>query len=585
MKTVTPVFPHAVPTALCAVAVLTLIAAVAPAQTRGPLREFERYLPKSVPNELGEARLPDAPADAQGNDRVLVDRLRAIVVLDHPDQVVVGPIEANGVEIRGEQLHLPNTPEFHELVAGYMDGPVSVLRLNEMAREIILFYRDNDLPVVDVSIPQQDITNGVVQIVIIEGRLGKVCVEGSRYFDPAMLHRQVRLWPGGLLHESVLQEELRWLNRNPFRSVDLTLRPGEEFGETDVVFNVDDRRPWRAYVGYEDTGTRSVGLERTIYGINMGNVLGRDHELAYQFTAAADFQMLTAHSLVYAVPTRSRDRLLFFGSYADIDTTFDNNDLIGHAWQTSIRYLRDLAPVCCYTHAAVVGFDYRRATTFVDFGTEDLTFPATDVIQLMVGYHGRRLDDCGASGVGAELFISPGNLSPTNSDARFQISRAMASSDYVYTRLYFEREQNLPRNLLFYGRVSGQVADANLLPSEQMGFGGIYSVRGYDMRLVNGDSGYLVNLEIRTCPINPGWARCEVDQLSFLVFGDIGAAYNHSRLQNEPRSVELASAGVGMRYIAGPRFSLLVDYGWPLEPVPGLTDRDGRFHIGTVISY
>ena len=40
----------------------------------------------------------------------------------------------------------------------------------EMVRQIVIYYRENERPVVDVVVPEQDITSGVIQIVVIEAR-------------------------------------------------------------------------------------------------------------------------------------------------------------------------------------------------------------------------------------------------------------------------------------------------------------------------------------------------------------------------------------------------------------------------------
>jgi len=134
-------------------------------------------------------------------------------------------------------------------------------------------------------------------------------------------------------------------------------------------------------------------------------------------------------------------------------------------------------------------------------------------------------------------------------------------------------------------RASGQIADGNLIQSEQLGFGGYYSIRGYDMRLVNGDNGFIVNVELLNCPISTGWSHCDDDELQFLGFFDIGEATLHSPLSGEKRSTQLSSVGVGLRYTARRRVLLRVEYGYPLDRDVIGVNRDGRVHIGAVLSF
>jgi len=208
-----------------------------------PAQDFERYRPKTPVSEQGEAELPPLPKPAEGSRRVLVDELKGLVFVDHPDKVVVGRLDVSGIHVEGRGLWLLRSGALQRPVAPYLGGPITIRRLNEIAREVIIFYRQNDQPVVDVSVPEQHITDGVVQVVVTEARLGRIRVEGACFFDPCMLAEQVWTWPGDRIYESVLLEDLEWLNLNPFRERDLELTPGARFGQTDVVFNVHDHCP------------------------------------------------------------------------------------------------------------------------------------------------------------------------------------------------------------------------------------------------------------------------------------------------------------------------------------------------------
>jgi len=116
-----------------------------------------------------------------------------------------------------------------------------------------------------------------------------------------------------------------------------------------------------------------------------------------------------------------------------------------------------------------------------------------------------------------------------------------------------------------------------------LGFGGYDSVSGYDMRLVNGDSGYLVNLEVLTEPFRLGLGRRNGDRFQFLTFFDMGGALNHTLLPGEESNVELYSVGIGARYAMAPHLSFRFDYGWQLKSVPN-DPNDSRVHLGVVVS-
>ena len=133
------------------------------------------------------------------------------------------------------------------------------------------------------------------------------------------------------------------------------------------------------------------------------------------------------------------------------------------------------------------------------------------------------------------------------------------------------------------------IADlGGVAPSEQLGFGGYDSVRGYDEREVNGDEGFLFSTEVRTPTIGIG-DLCGFpafqDQLQFLAFWDYGAANNHTLLPGEASETPLSSVGFGIRYTINTYLSLRYDYGFQLLHTGFDNDHDSRSDLGIVVSY
>lgn len=569
---------------------LLVVAAIAP---QAPAQEIDqwqtqdryRFLPRLPKGDENPPPLPRTETEVTGPRKVLLEELRGVVVLDDPQQIAPGLLDVRGLDIRATgRLELVHSPGFRKIINRYLGGEVSVFRLNQMARDIIVFYRDNDEPVVDVSIPHQDITDGVVQIVITEARVGEVIVRGPCFFDPENLVNQVCISSGDPIYESVLLEDQRWLIRNPFRDVELELTPGKNRGETDVIFNVHDRRPVRAYAGYEDTGNRVTGLERSIYGFNWYNALDRDDQFGYQYTASSDFQTVGVHSAIYSWAACNRDIWTVFGTYGEVDVP----PIVGPAnkgqfWQTSIRWNRELCPRGCYEHGIQAGFDFKNTNTSLDFGGVFVGANDADIVQFMLGYNGRDYDSLGSTHFAIDGYFSPGGLSDKNNNTAFQSVTPFAEASYAYGRGYIERRFWLPNCMEFVARVTGQLTHTNLLPPETLGMGGYNSVRGYDQYTYAADSGYFANFEVWSRPI-----ECLIgdDELRFLGFFDFGDGYQHSTIIGLPNHVDMAAIGAGFRYQLRRHLTVRADYGYQLTDAPTvLPQPESRFHIGAIVSY
>lgn len=568
---------------LCAIA---LVAAICPAGAQ----DLERLKPKELEPKPGrveepsEKPVPMAP-DAQ---KPLVGALRGIVFVATPAEVKKAGIPAfDG--IRTEGVWLLEMESYQGLARARLGQPVSRASLNAMVREVIQHYRKCDRPVVDVIVPEQDITNGVVQFVVTEGHVGEVRVEENQWFSSSRIASQVNLRPGDPISEKALTEDVAWLNTNPFRTVDAVFTPGKERGQTDVVIKAKDRFPVRFYTGYEDTGNDLTGDERWLAGFNWGDAFGLDQQLNYQFTTSSDFKKLVGHSGSWVIPLPWRHRLTFFGSRADtVGDVAEPLKLDGFSWQASARYAVPLPSLSWLTHEVSAGFDFKQSNNNLEFGGAQVFGTTTDVDQFVFDYTATARDPYGATTFSGEFVYSPGGWTSRNFDENFAVARNDALAEYRYGKLSLERVTKLPWDFSWMAKGSIQIAHRNLLASEQLGVGGSTTVRGYDEREANGDEGYLVSTEIRTPPVSLGvplGLEKAVDQLQFLGFFDYGVAENRILLPGEDPHVQLASVGPGVRYAISPWLSVRFDYGWQLYHTGLNTRYNSRGHLGVIIAY
>ncbi|MDD2707668.1 MAG: ShlB/FhaC/HecB family hemolysin secretion/activation protein [Verrucomicrobiae bacterium] len=555
-------------------------------------QDFERIAPKTLPQQEGTATLPAAPpqtAEAASDEAVLVKSLKALIFVGSPDKVrKEGVPGAQGISAEG--VPLLKKEEFTRIASDYMGKPVSRASLNKLTRDIILFYRKNDRPVVDVAVPEQDITEGVVQYIVLEGRLGCVKTEGNKWFSSKTLIDEIDIKPGQTVSARELTENVNWLNGNPFRLVNAILTPGKEKGETDIVLKTKDRFPARFYAGYEDSGNDPTGDERIIAGMNWGDAFFLDQQLNYQFTADPHCNKMTAHSGSWIVPLPWHHRLTSFGSYSESRADMANPlfDLGGMSWQASTRYSVPLPTEGPYSHEATAGFDFKQSNNNLDFGGAQVFDTTSDINQFMFGYISTLRDDWGSTTFDFSLFYSPGGWTPRNRDFNFDAARQGAYAEYRYQKFVVQRVTKLPADFTWILKGTGQFTDCNLLSSEQLGFGGYSSIRGYDEREVNGDEGYIINTEIRTPSVSLGQVfglEKAVDQLQFLGFFDYGCAMNHELLPGEDPHIQLAGAGPGLRYTISPYCTVRFDYGWQLYDTTYNQRYNSRGHLGVVFSY
>ncbi len=531
---------------------------------------------------------PDSPRGV--SDAPLVDNLRGIVIVPTP-----GDVRADGWPgVEGIWHDYDDFPQkVGDVLTSYLGSSVSLASLDEMIKATIRAYRSSDRPVVDVMLPEQDITSGVVQLVVVEGKLNRIRVEGVDANTEEYIRGQVDLVKGDVINNKDVLRNLNWLNRSPYRKVDLVYAPGYEFGTTDIILNTLETDPSFFYMGYENSGTEALGRDRFIAGYNWGDAFGPDQGLSYQYTTSTDFETVQGHSMAYTGMLPWQHFLIVAGSYAtaDSETTAGGSTLEsgGVNSQGSIRYGLPVNFFKSQAQELKIGLDFKSTNNNLAFGGDDVFDTTTQIFQLSLGYNILAQDRWGVTKADVTGYYSPGGVNGDNTDETFQEARNDAHAEYAYGTFGIERQQRLPENWTLRLRGQGQVSDGNLLASEQLGIGGYDTVRGFDNRLIRGDQGVWGTVEVFTPATSVGrfmkWKN-ETDELRFLAFFDYGNVGNVDRLDDEPSSFQMSSVGAGLRWRYSDWFRVRLDYGYPVstENLDGL-DATGRFHIGATANF
>ena len=227
--------------------------------------------------------------------------IQAIILVSHKDQIhrsarLLKP------DIEGVQIKLDSSECLDGLVNSlsvYLQQPLDEEILCEIEQTIFSYYYGIHYPFVLIEFPKQDITNGILHVVVCESTLGEICIEPNEGYAIHKIMDYIRLCPGERINESILFNDVAWLNRNPFRQIDIVYRPGCKEGTTDILLQANARRRFRLYGGVDNTGVKSIQRERFFAGFNVTNY---QQMLTYQYTSSFNTRRFQAHTLQYTLP-------------------------------------------------------------------------------------------------------------------------------------------------------------------------------------------------------------------------------------------------------------------------------------------
>lgn len=537
--------------------------------------------------------LPRLPEQTNVQSSILIPHCKGLVLVEKRSDMLsqsalenVEGLEVIGLDVPGGEGRLNR-----KLKPLYLNRSLTAPDVEDIQDSIREYFQTYHRPFVIVEIPEQEVTSGVLQIVVFESKLGKVAVHGNKWSDDKRLESYLHLDPGQMINQQRLLEDLDFINRNPFRRADIIYAPGEEEGTTDVILDVDERRSYRFYAGAENTGVPSTDRQRWFAGFNWGNAFGLDHIFAYQYTASYDVDKFQAHTVQYIAPLSWHHILDVFGgvSWVHPDLEDPSSDSRGFSGQASGRYIIPFFLGMYLRQELIFGFDYKRTNNTVEF-TDDLpgfgkNVNLTQFVFVYAGIFERnsyRLDFEGG------LYWSPGRWLSDQSNDDFDSLRNDAKNHWVYFLGSISYLQRLQKSFSLYLLAEGQLSSQNLLPSEQFGLGGYDTVRGYNQREVSTEYGLLLSGELRlpAMPLFSNLKRMKrADAIQFLLFLDYGYGRYKKKIPNEPKNQYLMGIGPGIRYTLEPYLTARIDWGIKLHQDPRYGGGKSMVHFAVTGSF
>ena len=463
-------------------------------------------------------------------------------------------------------------------------------------------YRGAGFSVVWVVAPEQDLDRGIVTLQVIEARVGKVIIEGNRYFDDA----NIRASLPALIEEAPpraggISANLQLGNENPARQLDVVLRPGEEPGVVDATVDVIDVQPFKVFATLDNTGNADTGEYRLGVGLQHANLFNRDHVATFNYvTSPGKRSQVSIYSGSYRLPLYSLgDSIDFIMAYSDVTsgttpTVAGPLAFSGKGTVYGLRYNQLLARRGEYSHRLVYGLDYRayqNQCALGDFGEAGCGPAAVDITgrPVSVTYAGNwsqpaRISDFfvalsqnlpGASH-GQERDFNAARPSPTGA--------AGAPSRYTIARFGASMVNAFESNWQVRGAFVAQYTPDALVSGEKFGIAGATAVRGFHEREIARDTGYFANLELYS-PNLAGQMVPGEGNLRALVFYDIARAANKPLAGEARQQVSIASMGAGLRLNLQRNFNIRFDLARVMDGGGSKNLGDFRGHVSIYLGF
>lgn len=478
------------------------------------------------------------------------------------------PTAPGGVQVTVTSVQVTGNTVFSsdELAARLKDAVsqrLDLAGLRQLADRITTYYRDAGYPFARAFLPPQDLASGVLLIDVVEGRFGRVQVRQA----DATLAAEAQpfldtLVPGSVIQSAVLERATLLLDDLPGVRTTPVLRPGQALGTGDLEVGIERAQPLTGDIGYDNHGNRYSGYHRLRANLDINSPFQLGDQIALR--GLLSDEGLWLGSVGYSWPLNGdgwRGQVGYAQTAYDLGSEFASLGANGTAkvWTAGVSHAlvrsqkMNLRWSMLYQHKRLR--DDRDSA-----GTSERK--SSDSLPLTLQFD--RRDDWGGGG------IIYGVLGWTV--GRLKLDAALATADTNNTRggfakihLDITRLQALSPTFSLVGRVQGQWANSNLDSSEKLALGGPTAVRAYPTGEGNGDTGWLVQMELRH------QASAHYAPYLFVDAGSVKAlAQPGANVANVQR--DLAGVGAGLRYQRG-AWSADVTLAWRTDG--GVPQSDG----------
>ena len=420
------------------------------------------------------------------------------------------------------------------------------------------FYNAKGFFLAQAIIPKQEIKDGVLIILINEGKLDSKEPYKINKKDLRISEQRVKAYMDDALKDNFLKESVERgllnINDNPGVRTSLTLEPGIDPGSTKMILDVNEGPLVQGSVSVDNYGNRYTGDLRATAALDFNNPTGIGDQIGILGTKAIEGD-LELKKIFYNFPIGS-DGLRGGAFYSVVDFKIGkelktNPISTGKAENANLNLKYPIYRSSAESLLTNFNYDkkylYNTSTGSVISDKELDNYNLGFTYQKIDQFFGGGYTQANINFTLGDLDLSkvPGSLSIDQGNTGYKTNGSFNKQNIQLSRI-----QQLPEKFTLNFVADAQFASKNLDTSEKMSLGGPSGVRAYPTGEASGDEGYRYSLDLRYGLGN------------FPYFGDITPLifYDYGRIK------QFKNKDVSTTVVANNEYSLS-GYGLGLEAV------------------
>ncbi len=494
------------------------------------------------------------------------------------------PVDTRCFPIKTIQLKGADSLSIRErdaLLEPFVGQCLGVAQLNGVLKAITDHYLAKGLVTTRAYLPQQDLSQGTLEVLVVEGKLESLKGEAGSGLSERELAMAFPGREGQELNLREIEQLLDQLNRLPSNQAQMELAPGNAVGGSTVLVKNTPQKPWRASLARHNDGQKSTGEQQWGVGLDWDSPLGLADQLNLRggHDAVSDHKRTyQSNMLNYNLPwgwwnfsysySDSEYRTLGQGAGFDFKYT-------GESQTHQLRAERVIHRDAKSKTALSAGLSHLRTRNFIE--DSELANGSQRITEAQFGVsHGRVV---GSAFANLELGMQQGigALDAMGEERRASNEPTGRYRKYTATLSYLQPFQIGEERFTFSSLATGQRSEDMLYNSQRFSVSGQSAVRGYKDQFLSGDSGGYWRNDLRwTRPVTLDWLQPVLQQYG------VGVGYDQGVIRRDDNSGgqngRVSSNSLEL-FARGKHVSASVTFAHSLERPVALSEREAPIYF------
>ena len=409
------------------------------------------------------------------------------------------PLLKEGEKVKIREFEFKNNKiilndELKKHLAKYIGQELTFNELKLAVASISVLYKEVGY-LVQATLPQQNITSGIIQIDILEADFGKTNYLPMPNNEKPNVNQKLMMdiiYPpskeGEPLNLNRLERGILLANDLPGAGAGVQLMAGEKAGTTDIDVKIQNKSRIQGSLTLDNFGSRMTGRDRALLSLNLQSPFGWAESIGLT-TLKTDGTKYARTSFIMPVGNN--------GLKLGVNANYLEYEIVADEYQSAgvfglSRGIGSLASYPIYRSRTKnlnieLNYDVKRFINKNISGTQSDYFTRIYTNAFPFDFTDQLIAE-GASNDGRLIFIHGKND---------HFDDAITNGYFNIAQFNFQRQQFFKYNFGVNFKINGQKSDHNLDSSQKIYLGGASGVRAYPATEAGGSNGYQYSVELQ----------------------------------------------------------------------------------------